>query len=419
MQSQLSVLVSVLINEVAAYIHKEQLTIPEAFPHCSGHLPRGKQHPREGTGKGSQKGNRMPDHTPPGWTEPETVSVRPEATLDLNVVTSYLRGRLPQTDGVLDVVQFAGGHANLTYLVRFGSHEYVLRRPPSGPLAAGAYDMAREFRVLSALWPVFLPASRPFLFCDDTSVLGAPFFVMERKTGLVIHKDMPLEYLDRPDLYRRLSEAIVDTLVALQAVDYNAVGLETLGKPTGFVERQVRNWLKRWQSAKSDEMPLLDEVGQWLSTHIPQSQAPTLLHNDYKLDNMMVDPTDIGRVTALFDWDQCTLGDPLIDLGLLLNYWTEATDTPERQFISQAPTSLSGFYTRAELVQRYAEKSGRDVSGIAFYETFALWKTAIVCLQLFVLYTNGQLQDERLSDFDLRAQRLVETAHSVSQSSTV
>ena len=361
----------------------------------------------------------MPDHMPSGWTEPETVSVRPDATLKLDVVESYLRDRLPNTDGPLDVVQFAGGHANLTYLVRFGRHEYVLRRPPSGPVAAGAYDMAREFRVLSALWPMFPPASRPFLFCDDVSVLGAPFFVMERKSGLVIHKDMPAEYFNRPDLYKRLSEAIVDTLVALHAVDYTAVGLETLGKPAGFVERQVRNWIKRWQSAKSEDMPVLDEVGSWLSTHIPTSQAPTLLHNDYKLDNLMLDPTDIGRVIALFDWDQCTLGDPLIDLGLLLNYWTQETDTPERTFVSQAPTALAGFYTRAELVQRYAEKSGRDVSGIAFYETFALWKTAIVCLQLFVLYTNGQLQDERLSDFDLRAERLVETAHAVSQSAVV
>lgn len=361
----------------------------------------------------------MPDHTPLGWTEPETVSVRPDARLDLSVVESYLRDRLPHTGGPLDVVQFAGGHANLTYLVRFGSHEYVLRRPPSGPVAAGAYDMAREFRVLSALWHVFPPASRPFVFCDDASVLGAPFFVMERRSGLVIHKDMPPEYQDRPDLYTRLSEAIVDTLVALHAVDYPAVGLETLGKPAGFVERQVRNWLKRWQSAKRENMPLLDEVGRWLSTHIPTSQAPTLLHNDYKLDNLMVDPSDIGRVIALFDWDQCTLGDPLVDLGLLLNYWTEDTDSAERKFVSQAPTALPGFYTRAQLVQRYAEKSGRDLSQITFYETFALWKTAIVCIQLFVLYTNGQLQDERLSDFHLRAERLVEAAHAVSQSSVV
>jgi aminoglycoside phosphotransferase (APT) family kinase protein len=358
----------------------------------------------------------MMSNTPPGWTEPETVPVRPEAVLDHTVVSHYLRERLPNTDGPLEIVQFAGGHANLTYLLRFGEHEYVLRRPPGGPLAVGAYDMAREFRVLSALSPVYTPACRPFLFCDDVSVLGAPFFVMERRSGLVIHKEMPPQYLNRPDLYRRLSEALIDSLVALHAIDYKAVGLETLGKPEGFVERQVANWIKRWERAKLTELPLMDELGRWLLAHLPRSQAPTLLHNDYKLDNHMVDPVDIARIVALFDWDQCTLGDPLVDLGLFLNYWTEADDAPARQALAQAPTTLPGFYTRAELVQRYARQSGRDVSAIAFYETFALWKTATVVMQLFVLYQNGQLQDERLADFGQRVVQLAETAHAVAQS---
>jgi len=362
------------------------------------------------------EGTKTMAHTPPGWTEPETIEVRTDAQLPLEVVERYLRGRLPHTNGPLEVVQFAGGHANLTYLVRFGAQEYVLRRPPGGPVAPGAYDMAREFRVLSALWPVFPPASRPYLFCDDTSVLGAPFFVVERRRGLVIHKEMPPEYLNRPDLYRRLSAAMVDTLVDFHAVDYKAVGLETLGKPEGFVERQVTNWSKRWERVKdAASIPLMDELSRWLLVHLPRSPAPTLLHNDYKLDNMMVDPADIARITALFDWDQCTLGDPLVDLGLLLNYWTEAGDSPGRQSLAQAPTMLPGFYTRAEVVQRYAQRSGRDVSAIAFYETFALWKTATVCMQLFVLYQNGQLQDARLSDFDHRAQQLAEAAHIVAR----
>jgi aminoglycoside phosphotransferase (APT) family kinase protein len=341
--------------------------------------------------------------------------VRPDAVLDPQVVSRFLRGKLPNTNSPLEIVQFAGGHANLTYLLRFGEQEYVLRRPPSGPVAAGAYDMAREFRALSALWPVYSPACRPFLFCDDVSVLGAPFFVMERRCGLVIHKEMPPQYLNRPDLYHRLSEALVDSLVALHAIDYKALGLETLGRPEGFVERQVNNWIKRWERAKLEELPLMDELGRWLLAYLPRSQAPTLLHNDYKLDNHMVDPVDISRIVALFDWDQCTLGDPLIDLGLFLNYWTEANDPPERQALTQAPTTLPGFYTRAEIVERYAKQSGRDVSAIPFYETFALWKTAVVVMQLFVLYKNGQLQDERLADFGERVIQLAETAHVVAQ----
>jgi aminoglycoside phosphotransferase (APT) family kinase protein len=358
-------------------------------------------------------------HTPPGWTEPETIEVRADAQLPLAEVERFLRERLPHTDGPLEVVQFAGGHANLTYLVRFGGHEYVLRRPPGGPVAPGAYDMAREFRVLSALWPVFPPASRPYLFCDDTSVLGAPFFVVERRRGLVIHKEMPPEYRNRPDLYRRLSEAMVDTLVEFHAIDYKAVGLETLGKPEGFVERQVINWGKRWERVKdAAPIPLMGELSRWLLARIPRSPAPTLLHNDYKLDNMMVDPADIARIVALFDWDQCTLGDPLVDLGLLLNYWTEAGDPPGRKSLAQAPTTLPGFYTRAEVIQRYAQRSGRDVTAVAFYETFALWKTATVCMQLFVLYKNGQLRDERLGDFAQRATALAEAAHVVTQVAT-
>lgn len=355
----------------------------------------------------------MASETPPGWTEPETIDVRPEAILDPTVVSEFLRGKLPNAEGPLAIVQFAGGHANLTYLLRFGAQEYVLRRPPGGPLAAGAYDMAREYRVLSALWPVFPQASRPYLFCDDVSILGAPFFVVERRRGLVIHKEMPSRYLNQPVLYQRLSEALVDMLVALHAIDYKAIGLQTLGKPDGFVERQVTNWLKRWDRARIMAIPLLDEIGRWLLTHLPRSQPPTLLHNDYKLDNAMVDPADIARLIALFDWDQCTLGDPLVDLGLLLNYWTQADDTPGRQSFAQAPTALPGFYTRSEVVQRYATQSGRDASAIAFYETFALWKTAIVVMQLFVLYKNGQLQDERLADFGQRAVALAEAAHEV------
>lgn len=359
-------------------------------------------------------------HTPTGWTEPETVAVRPEAVLDLRVLEPFLRERLPYTDGPLAIEQFAGGRANLTYLISFGPYEYVLRRPPSGPLAPGAYDMAREFRVLSALAPVFPPASRTFFFCDDVSVLGAPFFVMERKRGLVIHKEMPPAYLNQPTLYRRLSEAMIDTLVAFHAIDYKAIGLETLGKPEGFVERQVNGWIKRWERVKDTRaIPLMEELGRWLLARIPHSPAPTLLHNDYKLDNMMVDPNDIAKILAIFDWDQCTLGDPLVDLGLLLNYWTEATDSDARKYLSRAPHDLPGFYTRAEVIERYAQKSGRDVSAIAFYETFALWKTATVCMQLFVLYQNGQLQDELLSDFSLRAAYLAETAHEVAQRSTL
>ncbi|MGH7321885.1 MAG: phosphotransferase family protein [Candidatus Rokuibacteriota bacterium] len=347
---------------------------------------------------------------------PDTTPVRPDEELDREALGRYLRGRLPGAEGLLDLSQFPGGHSNLTYLLRFGEQEYVLRRPPLGPVAPTAHDMTREHRVLSALWGVFPPAPRPYLLCEDVTVIGAPFYVMERRYGIVVRAETPPE-IEGWEARRRASEALVDTLVALHAVDWATVGLETLGRPAGFVERQVRGWAERYERAKTRDIPAIRDLARWLTERIPPSPPPTLLHNDFKLDNVMLDPADPGRVVAVFDWEMATVGDPLVDLGLLLCYWADAADPPaRRQSISQV-TAEPGFLTRVEVLARYAARTGRDVSRIAFYETFALYKVAVVVQQIYVRYDRGQTKDARFATFEDRVVGLAEAALQVAERS--
>jgi aminoglycoside phosphotransferase (APT) family kinase protein len=275
--------------------------------------------------------------------------------------------------------------------------------------------MGREHRVLSALWRVFPPAPRPYLLCEDPAVIGAPFYVMERRHGLAIRASLPPELGDDPALRRRISEGVVDTLAGLHAVDWEAAGLAGLGRPAGFVERQVRGWAERYERAKTREIPAIGDLARWLAERIPPSLPPVILHNDFKLDNLLLDRSDPGRVAAVLDWEMATLGDPLVDLGLVLCYWADAADPPaRRQSISQV-TAEPGFFTRREVLDRYAAVTGRDVSRIAFYETFALYKVAVVVQQIFVRYARGQTQDARFATFEGRVVGLAEAALDVAE----
>jgi aminoglycoside phosphotransferase (APT) family kinase protein len=347
----------------------------------------------------------------------ESAPVRPDEQFDVAALDRYLRSRLLGAAGQLEVEQFPGGHSNLTYLLRYGNREFVLRRPPLGPLAPKAHDMGREHRVLSALWKVFPPAPRPYLFCEDPSVIGAPFYVMERRRGVIIRREWPRELGNDPDTRRKVSEAIVDVMVTLHAVDYVAVGLGSLGKPDGFVQRQVKGWAERWEGAKDLEVPAITELAGWLAERVPTPTDATLVHGDLKLDNTMLDPTDPGRVVAVLDWEMCTTGDPLVDLGQLLCYWTEAGDPyPRHESVVQV-TTLPGFSTREQIVQRYAAKTVRDISKIAFYEVFALYKTAVVVQQIYIRWKRGQTKDERFAGFDARVVALAEAALSLAAKS--
>jgi len=340
----------------------------------------------------------------------DTAAVRPGEEFDANALDAYVRPRLPAAEGQLEVEQFPGGHSNLTYLLRYGSQEFVLRRPPLGPIAPKAHDMGREYRVLSALWPVFPPAPRPYLYCDDPSLIGAPFFVMERRRGVVIRRELPLDWARDLTVRRVLSETIVDVMIELHAVDWKAVGLGDLGRPEGFMVRQVKGWAERWERAKDREVPAIDELVAWLSERVPTPPDATLVHSDLKLDNTMLDPGDPSRVVAVFDWEMCTTGDPLSDLGTLLCYWAEEGDPYARQESVVQLTALPGFHTREQLIERYARRSGRDVSKIAFYEVFALYKTAVVVQQIYIRWKRGQTKDERFGAMAPRVEALAQAA---------
>jgi aminoglycoside phosphotransferase (APT) family kinase protein len=368
----------------------------------------------------------------PGSNLKDTAPIRAGEELDKPALERYLRERLPDLmpDKSLDATsieleQFPGGHSNLTYLIRLGGHEFVLRRPPVGPVAPTAHDMPREYRLLAAIHPHFNLAPRPYLLCEDASIIGVPFYLMERRRGLVIRRDIPEEIGDDIEMRRRVSLAMVDTLTTLHSVDIYSTGLAAIGKPVGFVTRQVRGWTERWHRSKTSELAEIDEVIGWLERRIPpepdpqQGRPATLLHNDFKLDNTMLDPADPSRVVAVLDWEMCTVGDPLVDVGIFLCYWAQKDDPEARRESISPVTTGEGWITREEIIERYTEKTGRDLSSIAFYETFALFKLAVVLQQIYFRYFRGQTHDERFKEFDRRVEGLARAAYDLSQHSGI
>ena len=352
-------------------------------------------------------------------TKPDTIDVRSDERFDETKLAAYLRGKLPGSNQPLTVRQFGGGAANLTYLLDYSSahdaHQYVLRRPPLGPVAKSAHDMAREYKVLSVLHEAFPYAPQALLYCDDPTIIGTNFFVMARQQGIVVRHSLPNVYASFPDAPRRMSEALVDTLAQFHAVDYEALGLGNLGEPSGFIERQIEGWYKRWSNAQTHNLPEMDTVYQWLKANQPKTTQFSLVHNDYKLDNVMLDPSDPGKVVAVFDWDMCTLGDPLNDLGALLCYWSEPSDPPAMQAMAMMPIGDLGFLTRQELVARYAEKSGRDVYSINFYHTLGLFRLTVIIAQIYIRYQRGQTQDKRFAAMEFMIPMLAKAALEVAE----
>src|SRR5262245_2526036 len=272
----------------------------------------------------------------------DAVPVRPGEEIDAAPVAEFARKRIAGCEAPLEVLQFPGGHANLTYLLRFGEREVVLRRPPHGPLPRGAHDMAREHRVLSVLWQAFPLAPRALALCQDLAVIGAPFFLMERRHGLVVRTETPPELDTSHDGRRRAGLALVDALADFHAIEPATLGLETLGRPDGYLARQLSGWSARWERAADRLLPVFARVHDRLVATQPESGAPALLHNDWKLDNAMLDPADPGRLCAVLDWDMATVGDPLVDLGILLAYWSEDDDVPARRGVTPV-TTATGF----------------------------------------------------------------------------
>ena len=316
-------------------------------------------------------------------------------------LTAWLAAHVPDLAAgtvPLTIEQFPGGHSNLTYLLRAGGRELVLRRPPFGSQVKSAHDMGREHRILSRLWTVYPKAPRAFAACDDPAVIGAPFYVMERVRGAVLRHQKPPAGVELPPAtMRRLSEAVVDGLVELHAVDAAAAGLGDLGRPHGYVERQVSGWHGRWQKARTDDVPEVDRAFAWLAGHLPPESGAALLHNDYKYDNLVLDPNDPARIVAVLDWEMATLGDPLMDLGTSLGYWMNADDDPGLLALPAGPTTLPGNLTRAEVAERYGELSGRDVSHVLFHYVYGLLKIAVIAQQIYLRFHQGLTRDARFA----------------------
>lgn len=340
----------------------------------------------------------------------DTAPVRPEERFDETAVANYLHAMLPALFPCDDILfdQFPGGAANLTYRARCpDADEWVLRRAPLGEVAKGGHDMAREYKVLSRLWREYPLAPRAHHFCGDADVIGKPFFVMERRHGDVIRKQWPEFCADDPSRRRVVAESLVDALCDLHMVEPASVGLDDLGRPDGFVERQISGWAERWDAAATRPVPDMDTTGRILLAGVPTARSTTILHNDFKLDNAMVGSD--GHLVAVFDWDMATIGDPLVDLGTLLAYWAQPDDPTYLVFGANA-VAIGDVMTKAEVRGRYAEQTGFDVSRIAYYEGLALFRIAVIIEQIYARFVSGQTTDERFASFEPIAPLLARSA---------
>ena len=345
--------------------------------------------------------------------------IRPGEELDLVRLQEYLVKHLPESSGELSVEQFPSGWSNLTYLLKLGNQELVLRRPPFGNQVKSAHDMGREYRVLSKLCKVFPPAPRPYLYCEDPEVIGDQFYVMERRTGVVIRTTPPPELQSDPELVRRLSDALVGCMADLHAVDYQAAGLGDLGRPKGYIERQVLGWMQRYETSKTDNYESMNQLGKWLAEHMPQDGKPALIHNDFKHDNLMLDKEDLTRVIAVLDWEMATIGDPLMDLGTTLAYWIQPDDDQALQQAAFGPSSLDGSPTRKEFADLYASKTGVDTGNVLFYYCFGLYKLAVVVQQIYARFARGATKDPRFANLNLRVLALSDTGVKAIQSGSI
>ncbi|MEM1177989.1 MAG: phosphotransferase family protein [Acidobacteriota bacterium] len=339
------------------------------------------------------------------WLD-EARETRQGEELDTEKLGAFLREHIDGAAGDVVVEQFPSGFSNLTYLLRLGELELVLRRPPFGNRVKSAHDMGREFLVLSSLAPVYPLAPRPYVYCEDEDVLGAPFYVMERRRGIVLRRQLPDGLALSPVIASRLSEGFINNLATLHTLDFRAAGLGELGMAQGFVERQVHGWLRRYQRAQTDSWQEFDQAGAWLLESLPafadgeEDAVAGLIHNDYKYDNVLLDPDDLTRLVAVLDWEMCTIGHPLMDLGTTLAYWVEAGDDPHLRAAAFGPTWVDGSWTRQELADRYAEQTQIETSDLLFYVVFGYYKLGVIVQQIYYRFFQGHTKDPRFAQLN-------------------
>ncbi|MFD4928201.1 phosphotransferase family protein [Peribacillus butanolivorans] len=339
----------------------------------------------------------------------DTIPVRSGEELNLRTLEDFLRKNVMDLPNEpLELQQFSTGYSNLTYQLKMGEWEAVLRRPPLGPVAPKAHDMKREHHILSSINPYFQAAPEPILFSDDDSIVGSPFFLMERKHGVVIDSKFPEGVEPTSERCRQLSYVMVNQLADLHSIPYEKTGLAEISKPEGFIERQVHGWISRYERAKTDEIKEVWPLIDYLQKNIPQYSQTSIIHYDYKINNAMFNQ-NLSEMVGLFDWEMSTIGDPLADLGVALSYWTESSDPELIKFgLGQASvTTLDGFLTRQEFIEAYAVRSGRNVSNIDFYLTFGYFKLAVILQQIYYRYKKGQTNDLRFSKLGTTVKSLI------------
>lgn len=323
----------------------------------------------------------------------KTVPIRTGEELDLNKLNTYLKEQASDVGPVIGVTQFPGGYSNLTYCLQTAANEVVLRCPPHGATIKTAHDMGREFRVLSLLRGHYELIPDPLIYCESSDIIGAPFYIMQKVDGVILRTTNAMKLNLSAELHRAISESLIDNLIVLHALDIHQTGLIQLGKPEGYVARQLDGWIKRYYNSETDRLLGMDETAQWLKTQHPGEQPPSFLHNDYKHDNVILHPSNLTQIRAVLDWEMSTIGDPLMDLGATLAYWSEAGDDDALKQFNL--TWLPGNLNRNEVIERYALKSGRDVSRILFYYVFGLYKNAVIAQQIYARWKAGLTKDPR------------------------
>ena len=326
----------------------------------------------------------------------EPVEVRKGEELDSGKVGEFIRENIGGIKGDVQVQQFPSGFSNLTYMVKAGDRELVLRRPPFGKKAKTAHDMSREFRMLRALKPVFPYCPEALVLCEDPEVMGSPFYIMERIHGIILRRDLPNGLNLSPEQARRLSENLIRVQCELHSLDYRAIGLEDFGRPEGYIKRQVEGWSGRYRDARTEDAPDFEKVMGWLHAHMPEeSSRPGVIHNDYKFDNVVLNPDNPLEITGVLDWEMATIGDPLMDLGSSLAYWVQKDDPEETNLMRTMPTNLDGMLTRDEQISLYRDITGYEFDNFDFYYCFGLFRLAVIAQQIYYRYFHGQTKDER------------------------
>ncbi|MFP3948981.1 MAG: phosphotransferase family protein [Longimicrobiales bacterium] len=343
--------------------------------------------------------------------EERTIPVREGEELDRERIEAFLREQLSDLpDEPLRIRQFPTGSSNLTYLLSVGAWQAVLRRPPLGPVPPKAHDMEREAGILRRLHPAFPLAPRSLLVCNDPDVMDVPFHVMEYRSGTVVAHEFPAGTEATEELCDDFADVVLNTLLDLHAVDYEAAGLGDLGHPEGFLVRQVRGWIGRYDKSRTNESPDVEVLTERLAENVPPSPPPTIIHNDYHLKNLLFDPDDPLIIRAVLDWEMATVGDPLMDLAVFLSYWPEPGDPPAIPKILANLPLRPGFPARKELIHRYGERSGRDVSRMGWYLPFAYFKLAVILQQIYARWVRGQTRDPRFAGFGQAVTEIVDHA---------